>query len=73
MKTLTLKEILNMVLDHRDDIDALLLNKRPRELRDCSWIFTDRNVAYGSNQALSTLAHKLQGMIEDEENMQGGD
>ena len=68
MNTTTVLEIIKMIDKQQEDITKMFDGTRPRELRDCSWIFKSDDVKYGAIKSLHDLACHLQSFIENEVN-----
>lgn len=68
MDTTTVLQILAMIEDQQEDINALFEDRRPRELRDSGWIFSGDYVKYGANKALDMLRYHLEEFIDSQLN-----
>ena len=67
LDTDTLLEIIKRIDDQRTDLTAMFEETRPRELRDCQWVFKNDYVKYGAETALRHLYYELQSLLDTDE------
>ena len=59
MDATTITAIIEMIENKREDLRAMFEGTRPRELKDCQWVFKSDEVKYGADTALRHFIYEL--------------